>query len=248
MIEINLLPGQKRKAAGGPKFRVPDFRQVMSNVKDPWLLAAIAAAVLFGGGNGAYYLINNTRLNRLETDLVGVKAEMQRFNAVAAQKRQAERSRDSLAAELSIIKGIDADRYVWPHLLDEITKALPQYTWVTQVQNLSAAPGGAASAAGATTTTGTTTTGTGATGGAPTATSAGSDVHVSVDGRTVDIQAYTTFLRQLAASPWITEVTATRATTVIEQDRPVTEFNITLRYRQADSLYIRTVPLVESVR
>jgi len=41
---------------------------------------------------------------------------------------------------------------------------------------------------------------------------------------------------------------ATRATTVIEQDRPVTEFNITLRYKRADSLYIRTVPLVESVR
>jgi hypothetical protein len=40
----------------------------------------------------------------------------------------------------------------------------------------------------------------------------------------------------------------TRATTVIEQDRPVTEFNIAVRYRQADSLYVRAVPLVQSVR
>jgi hypothetical protein len=73
-------------------------------------------------------------------------------------------------------------------------------------------------------------------------------VRVSIDGRTVDIQAYTTFLRQLAASPWLSDVMPTRAATVVEQDRPVTEFNITVRYRQADSLYIRTVPLVESVR
>jgi Tfp pilus assembly protein PilN len=167
--------------------------------------------------------------------LAGVQSEKRRYDAVAAQKRQAERARDSLAAELTIIRSIDADRFIWPHLLDEITKALPQYTWVTQIQNLSGTPITAP-------TTGTTT-------GIVTADAgASADTRVSIDGRTVDIQAYTTFLRQLTASPWITDVTATRATTVIEQDRPVTEFNITLRYKRADSLYIRTVPLVESVR
>jgi len=236
MIEINLLPGLKRKAAGGSKLKVPDFRAVLANVKDPWLLGAIGVSLVAIGGNLALYTVNTARLSHLETVLVGVQQEKRRYDAVAAQKRQAERARDSLAAELAIIRSIDADRFIWPHLLDEITKALPQYTWVTQIQNLSAAPA-------ALPTTGTTTgTTPAADAGAP------SDVRVSVDGRTVDIQAYTTFLRQLAASPWITDVTATRATTVIEQDRPVTEFNITLRYKRADSLYIRTVPLVESVR
>jgi hypothetical protein len=86
------------------------------------------------------------------------------------------------------------------------------------------------------------------TGTAPVDSTASRDVHVSIDGRTVDIQAYTTFMRQLAASPWLADVLPTRATTVIEQDRPVTQFNIAMRYRAADSLYIRTVPLVESVR
>lgn len=237
MIEINLLPGQKRKAAGGSKLKVPDFRAVLSNVKDPWLLGAIGVGLVAIGGNLALYTVNTARLSHLETVLVGVQQEKRRYDAVAAQKRQAERARDSLAAELTIIRTIDADRFIWPHLLDEITKALPQYTWVTQIQNLSAAPTTAPPTTG-------TTTGTAAAADA----AAPSEVRVSVDGRTVDIQAYTTFLRQLAASPWITDVTATRATTVIEQDRPVTEFNITLRYKRADSLYIRTVPLVESVR
>ena len=75
-----------------------------------------------------------------------------------------------------------------------------------------------------------------------------SQVRVSIDGRTVDIQAYTTFLRQLAASPWFTDVTPASSQTVIEADRPVTAFNVTVRYRVADSVYIRTVPLVQSVR
>lgn len=232
MIEINLLPGQKRKTAAGARFRMPEFSTVLANVKDKWLLGAIAAAVVALGGNGAFYLLTTARLSRLETTLRGVQAEKRRYDAVVAQKKQAERARDSLAAEMAIIRSIDADRYIWPHIMDEITKALPAYTWITNIST---------SAAAVTTTT--TTTGT-----APVDTSASNDVRVSIDGRTVDIQAYTTFMRQLAASPWLLDVMPTRATTVIEQDRPVTQFNIALRYRQADSLYIRTVPLVESVR
>jgi len=232
MIEINLLPGQKRKTAGGAGFRMPEFSTVLANVKDKWLLGAIAAAVVALGGNGAFYLLTTARLSRLETTLRGVQSEKRRYDAVVAQKKQAERARDSLAAEMAIIRSIDADRYIWPHIMDEITKALPAYTWITNIST---------SAAAVSTTT--TTTGT-----APVDTSASSDVHVSINGRTVDIQAYTTFMRQLAASPWLLDVMPTRATTVIEQDRPVTQFNIALRYRQADSLYIRTVPLVESVR
>jgi Tfp pilus assembly protein PilN len=232
MIEINLLPGQKRKAPGGGKLRVPDFRALAANVKDPWLLGAIAAGAIVIGGNAAFYVWNTARLSRAESVLRGVQAEKRRYDAVAAQKRQAERVRDSLSAEMAIIRGIDADRYIWPHLLDEITKALPAYTWITNVNAVAVAP------PVSTTTTGTT----------PVDSTTTSDVRVSIDGRTVDIQAYTTFLRQLAASPWLSDVLPTRATAVVEQDRPVTEFNITVRYRQADSLYIRTVPLVESVR
>ena len=73
-------------------------------------------------------------------------------------------------------------------------------------------------------------------------------VAFNVNGRTVDIQAYTRFLRQLEASPWITDVTPVSAQTVVEKERPVTAFTIRATYRQADSAYIRTVPLSESVR
>ena len=46
----------------------------------------------------------------------------------------------------------------------------------------------------------------------------------------------------------ITDVTPVSAQTVIEKERPVTAFTIRATYRQADSAYIRTVPLSESVR
>src|SRR5438477_319565 len=73
-------------------------------------------------------------------------------------------------------------------------------------------------------------------------------VRVWITGKTVDIQAYTTFLRQLAASPWLTDVSPATSSTVIDADRPVTAFNVSLRYKVADSVYIRTIPLTQSVR
>jgi Tfp pilus assembly protein PilN len=244
MIEINLLPGKKPKAAGGggPGFKLalPDFRAVFAQVKDPWLLGAIAAWVVVGGGGAALFITGRARLAAAESRLEAVKAEKRRYDIVIAQKRQAERVRDSLVAQINVIRQIDADRYTWPHVLDQVTKALPPYTWITQVQALGAQAGA-------------TTPAPPPPAGQPPA-AAGADslgpppVRVAIAGRTVDIQAYTTFLRQLAASPWFTDVTPAASQTVIEADRPVTEFTVTVSYRIADSVYIRTVPLVQSVR
>jgi hypothetical protein len=40
----------------------------------------------------------------------------------------------------------------------------------------------------------------------------------------MDLQAFTRFLRQLEASPWVTDVVPISAQTVIEKERPVTAF------------------------
>ena len=235
MIEINLLPGGKKKAAPGAGFKLklalPDFRALLANVKDPWLIAAVVAWVIAGGGSAALFITERARLAVVESRLESVRAEKRRFDVVIAQKRQSEKIRDSLVAEINIIHQIDADRYIWPHILDQVTKALPPYTWLTSIsaQAATAPPAPAA------------------TPGAPPA-PVQTVVGLSITGSTVDIQAYTTFLRQLAASPWLTEVTPATSQTIVEQDRPVTAFTVNARYRVADSVYIHTVPLTQSLR
>ncbi|HLZ46145.1 MAG TPA: PilN domain-containing protein [Gemmatimonadales bacterium] len=239
MIEINLLPGKKKKAPGaGLKLSMPDFRALIAQVKDPWLIAAIAAWVLVGGGGALLFITDRARLASATSRLESVRTEKRRYDIVIAQKRQAERVRDSLLSEINVIRSIDADRYIWPHVLDQATKALPPYTWITQMRT--ASPLVAASAAPGQAANGPQMVDRDST-GRPT-------VKISIEGRTVDIQAYTTFLRQLAASPWFTDVTPAASETVIESDRPVTKFIVTVSYRVADSVYIRTVPLVQSVR
>jgi Tfp pilus assembly protein PilN len=237
MIEINLLPGKKKKTAGaGMKLSMPDFKGLIAQVKDPWLIGAILAWVVVGGGGALLFITDRARLASAETRLETVRTEKRRYDIVIAQKRQAEKVRDSLLFQINVIRQIDADRYIWPHVLDQATKALPPYTWITHMQSASAivAPGPGQPNNGPVTIERDST-------GAPT-------VRVAIDGRTVDIQAYTTFLRQLAASPWFTDVTPASSQTVIEADRPVTAFSVTVSYRIADSVYIRTIPLVQSVR
>ena len=236
MIEINLLPGKKKAAKGaGMKLSMPDFKGLIAQVKDPWLIGAIGAWVVVGGGGALLFITDRARLAAAESRLESVRTEKRRYDIVIAQKRQAEKVRDSLLYEINVIRQIDGDRYIWPHVLDQATKALPPYTWITHIQTVSAivAPGQ----------------------GQPNGpvvverdSSGAPSVKVAIDGRTVDIQAYTTFLRQLAASPWFTDVTPASSQTVIEADRPVTAFTVTVSYRIADSVYIRTIPLVQSVR
>src|SRR6266567_4587306 len=136
MIEINLLPGKKKKAAaGGAGFKcaLPDFRGLLASIKNPWLLVASATSLIVVGGGLLWFITQSTRLRVLQNRRVEVQAEKRRFDAVIAQKRQSEKIRDSLVAEITVIRQIDADRYVWPHILDQVTKALPPYTWLASI-------------------------------------------------------------------------------------------------------------------
>ncbi|HEX4633515.1 MAG TPA: PilN domain-containing protein [Gemmatimonadales bacterium] len=241
MIEVNLLPGQKRKTAGGgSKIKLPDFKNLLASIKDPWLISAVVAWVLIGGGALALFFFDSAKKALLENRVTTEQHEADRYSTYIAEKRAQEKRRDSLVVQINVIRHIDGQRFVWPHLMDQITKALPPYTWLQDMQQTASAP------------VVPTSTGAGAAAAqrpsAEDSAAAVNTVNVTLNGHTVDIQAYTTFLRQLAASPWITDVTPATSQTVIEFDRPVTAFAVSFKYRQADSVFIRTVPLVQSVR
>jgi Tfp pilus assembly protein PilN len=93
---------------------------------------------------------------------------------------------------------------VWPHILDEVARAVPPFTWLTDIGVMSVAV-------------------------APVSTDSVAEppvppVQIQITGRTVDIQGYTRLLRQLEYSPWLENVTAISANTVIDRDRAVTAF------------------------
>ncbi len=225
MIKINLLPGVKRKRSGSAKDAIIGrMKDVGARIKDPLLIVAVAAWLLAGGFLVYGYLANSRKMGELEPKLAQTRDEHRRYKNLMSEKRKTETIRDSLLAQLGVIRGVDGDRYTWPHVLDEVSKALPPYTWLVDLSVLNTAA---------------------VTDSADTLTPA---LQFQIGGRTVDIQAYTRFLRQLEASPWIVDVTPMQAQTVVEKERAVTAFTIRATFARADSAYIRTVPMSQSVR
>jgi len=249
MITVNLRPDLKRKRARRPlQGALEGVRGLGSRTKDPLLLVAVMAWVAVVGWLGFVFVGTARELSALEPQLEQSRAENKRFKAFLTEKRHQETIRDSLVAQIGTIRTVDGDRYVWPHLLDEVTRALPAYTWLVDLGPAGAAPrvgpGAPPPPATPVPPASSSHTDSSKAGSAPVVQA----VQFEVNGRTVDIQAYTRFLRQLEASPWIVDVLPVSAQTVVEKDRAVTAFTIRATYRQADSAYIRTVPLSQSVR
>ena len=239
MITINLRPGLKRKRSGRVTGAavLEQLRGVGAKVKDPMLLLAAACWIAVLGYLGWSYVSTSRQLSTLQPQLEQARSEHRRFETFIHQKRRQEAIRDSLLAQIGVIRSVDGDRYVWPHILDEISKALPPYTWLVDI-GLNGAPTGLP---------GVTAVATPAAGDTSSDSTA-QRLTFQLTGRTVDIQAYTRFLRQLEASPWISDVTPVSAQTIVEHEHPVTAFVIRARFQRADSAYIRTVPLSQSVR
>ncbi len=245
MITVNLRPDLKRKRARQPLTgrSMERLRGLGSRVKDPLLLVAVAE------------LGRRARLAglRLPQHRARARARSSRSWSRPAPRTSGSRrsSREKRHQETDPRLAGGADRR-HPHRGRRPLRlappagrgdpALPAYTWLVDLGAAGTAPQRRRPAprrpsrprqAGRRTTV---------------ATPPPPPVQFEINGRTVDIQAYTRFLRQLEASPWITDVTPVSAQTVVEKERPVTAFTIRATFRQADSAYIRTVPLSQSVR
>ena len=132
MIEINLNPGASRKSKG----RRASFSLAgvvgdgQSSLKDPFLLAAIASLIVAAGTVGTMHMTQTSTATELAAREEQAVADSTRFATVLRQRRSAEAKRDSVLSQLTVIKAIDADRFIWPHVMDEVSRALPPYTWL----------------------------------------------------------------------------------------------------------------------
>lgn len=222
MIEINLLPGPKKKR-GGAGISLPDFQKLAASVKDPLLLGAVAAWIIAGSVIGLIWFSVSSEQRRLDPILDQTRREARTYRQLTARKRRMEQLRDSLIVELDAIRGIDADRYVWPHIMSEVTRALPDFTWLVSIDNLAGAP--------------VLDQGDGTTPPPP------PPIRFSIEGRTSDVQAYTRFVRQLEASPWLRDIQLGATQTVVEDERQVISFQVEGTFEQADSAFINTAPV-----
>lgn len=134
MIEVNLLPGGKKKSARRPKlsFSLPRIGGGLPSF-DRWTLVAGIAAIAAIGGMGWLFFAVRGDVEELEVQTEVAVRDSIRLADVMAESALLQARADSIAERVALIQAIDQDRYVWPHLLDEIARALPDYAWLTGV-------------------------------------------------------------------------------------------------------------------
>lgn len=179
MIEVNLLPGGKKKSGGGGRFSLslPKFSGGLSGFsipkRDGWTLGAgvavvialLAALWLYSGVSGV--------ADELQVQIDGAVSDSSRYAGIIERSSTLQARRDSIAARVAVIQEIDQRRYVWPHLMDEVARALPEYTWLTRLTQVVEAE----------------------------------RVSFQVEGRAGTTFAMTTFMENLEASPFVEAVT-----------------------------------------
>ncbi len=243
MIEINLLPGgggRKAKSRGGGVGIRIDFKGMMAAISgrftDKYLLAAVASSAVAAVMIGMLYSRQTYRAVTLAAAEEQALKDSTRLAIALAEKIKAEAIRDSALRQINIIRSIDDDRFIWPHVLDELSRALTPYTWLTTITysgnpqgtvNVTALPPAGAKAKVDTAVV-------------------REQISLRILGQTVDIQALTRFMRQLESSPFVANVRLERSEMVLEGNKEVMQFTLLAVYTRPDPATLRRVPLTIS--
>ena len=239
MIQINLLPGGTPKRATAARgARRP---ALPTSSMDPRVaavgLAAFLVLVLAGFG---WWKTGSAR-TALETEVEAETQDSVRLARTISLMETLDARRDTIENKIAVIRSVDGRRYVWPHLMDEVSRAVPPYTWLTKLaaaDDDTPAPAAApAPAAGDTTTP-----------AAPAAAPAPQGPAFSVEGNAGTTQALTRFMKNLEMSPMIRYVALVTSEQTSKDGRTYLKFTLEARYEKPDSSLLEIVPLLPSGR
>ena len=248
MIEINLLPGSGKKGRSDG-FSLKAFAgQAGARVKDPFMIGAAVSIVAATMSIGYLHVSQTAKADELTERERRAVQDSTRYVAVLRERNRALAQRDSVRRQLDIIKSIDNDRFIWAHIMDEVSRALPPYTWLKSIQQSAvvaaastpAPPPSPASKDGA--------KGNGKSAPPPPPEATPTSLKFQIAGNTVDIQALTRFMKLLEASPFVKNVTIAKAELVSLDGKEVQEFLLEAEYERPDASVISTVPVTLSSR
>lgn len=244
MIQINLLPGAAKKSRSGSGFSFKSLgSSAKERIRDPYLLAAVASMLIAITAIASMHVTQKATADDLGIRETVAMRDSTRFAMILKDRRRATAKRDSVLKQLDIIRSIDNDRYVWPHIMDEISRSLPPYTWLKTVTQTSAVttPVGPAAAPD------------GKKGETPANRKKDPEptnepMRFRITGNTVDIQALTRFMKLLETSPFVQNVQLAKSELVMLDGKEVTEFQLDADYERPDKSVITTAPVSLSVR
>lgn len=137
MIRINLLESE-RAASSKPKAAAAGGAGGggMSGA-GPYipLIVGLAAALV---GSGYFYMSMTSEISDTNSRIEKAKAEVAKLQVEKAKKEELERKRKSFEDQVNLIELLKAQQGGPVRMLDEISKALPDFVWLTRIEQTGA--------------------------------------------------------------------------------------------------------------
>jgi len=129
MIRINLIPKEERKKVRVKRARGPKRVGVMGlDLVISLVIFILAIAVLFFM-NSSY----TRRVEKLNRNIVTARKELKKLRKEVAVVKNIERKQAELNILVNIVKGLNSNRSLMVHMMDEINRRLPDYVWLSKV-------------------------------------------------------------------------------------------------------------------
>ena len=212
---------------------------------DPRVMALGGAAFLLVilGALG-FWQTGNARTT-LEAEIETEVTDSARLARTISLMETLDARRDTIESKIAVIRSVDGRRYVWPHLLDEVSRAVPPFTWLTK---LSASDEPAAPATPAPAPPPAADTSKAAAPAAPAVPAEPEGPAFSVEGAAGSTQALTRFMKNLELSPMIRDVALVTSEQTSTDGRTYLKFTLEARYEQPDSSLLEIVPVLPTAR
>lgn len=131
MIRINLLESERvadKKSKGGTAGAGPGGGSPIA----PYL-PLIGGLVLALVGCGYFFLTMSSEIETATADIARKNAEIAKLQLEKAKKEELETSRKSFEDQVNLIERLKAEQGGPVRMLDELSKALPDFVWLTKM-------------------------------------------------------------------------------------------------------------------
>ena len=127
MIRINLLTSERKAAKGASKGLAFQAGQKMMILGSLILIVAVAAL-------GWRYWALGQQAAQLTADIEAAKREEARLQEILRQVKEFEARKAMLQARLDLIDTLRKGQNAPVHMIDQVSRALPEMTWLTNMQ------------------------------------------------------------------------------------------------------------------
>ena len=141
MIEINLLPGTGKRGGrkkGMPKLGLGPLAKVNPGMPkfNSALLFTFVAWVGGAGLLGWMFVGGRAKKAELQSEIEAAVLDSARLAEIIKSTDQLNARMRAVTSKMTVVQEVDASRFIWPHLMDEISRAVPEYTWITRITNM----------------------------------------------------------------------------------------------------------------